>query len=67
VATDIDEGAQFAAAPAHNQHVLPGQLDCLEVTRRGERVGATDTGPHLTEQALLLARENLGIVKVPAG
>jgi hypothetical protein len=67
VATDIEEGVQLAVAPAHDQHVLPGQLDCLEVTRRGERVGAADTAPHLTEQALLLARVNLGIVKVPNG
>jgi hypothetical protein len=67
VAANIEEGVQLAVAPAHNQHVLPGQLDCLEVARRGERVGAADTAPHLAEQALLLAGVNLGIVKVPAG
>ena len=67
VAADIEEGAQLAVAPAHDEHALPGQLDGLEVARRGERVGAADAGPHLTEEALLLARVDLGIVKVPAG
>src|SRR5215213_8048494 len=67
VAADVEEGPQLAIAPAHNEHALPGQLDCLEVSRRGERVGTAGTGPHLTEEALLFARVDLGIIEVPAG
>jgi hypothetical protein len=67
VATDVEEGTQLAVAPAHDKHALPGQLDSLEVSRGGECIGAADTGPHLTEEALLFARVDLGIVEVPPG
>ena len=67
MAADVEECAQLAVASAHDEHALPGQLDCLEVARRGQRVGAADAGPHLTEEALLLPRVDLGIVEVPAG
>ena len=67
VSADVEERAQLAIAPAHDQHALPGQLDGLEVARRGQRVGAADTGPHLTEQALLLACVDVGSWKYRPG
>ena len=67
MAADVEEGTQLTVAPTHNEHALPGQLDSLEVSRRGECVGAADTGPHLTKEALLFARVDLGFVEVPAG
>ena len=67
VAADVEERAQLAIASAHNQHALPGQLHGLEVARARQRVGAANTGPHLTKQALLLACVDIGIVEVPAG
>jgi hypothetical protein len=67
VAADVEERTQLAIPSAHDQHALPGQLDGLEVARRGQRVGTADTGPHLTEQALLLACVDVRVVEVPAG
>jgi hypothetical protein len=67
VAADIEKRAQLTVAAAHDQHALPGQLDRHEVARCRQRVGATGTGPHLTEQALLLARVDLRIVEVATG
>ena len=67
VTADVEEGTQLAVAPTHDEHALPGQLDSLEVSRRGECVGAADAGPHLTEEALLFPPVDLGIVEVPAG